>query len=277
MDFIVYKQPRQCKLFHGTTIPKHKFIIEDKTIWCAHRLEDTKSYSETNVVGLTNIVDLKLIDVTHPAFHNDFITKMNNLYFNMGQHNQLKGWPLAAFGLPDLQSQVQLTTKMESGIYPDDVNLTQQQKKVLNEIESFVPYYNHKHRMSTTYIDTLAVKHIIRLYTGPSTIQCDGFTSNALWPSYHMGGLFHPETCIFSPKNKLEVVNISGGKKRNRRLQLQYGGQLTPFRGVGDVGDVGDVSDEDFMNMIRDMQKTLGKGIEFDPSKAIYNELSGLR
>ena len=271
-------KPGECDLFHGTdNIPVN---LKPSPMYFAHRIEDSKSYAN-KVVQYKNTVDLHLIDVMHPSFHADFLARINRSYHKKKEYSQVKGWVLAAFGLPDLLSQTNLTNRLVNGVYPDQHSFTEDQKKQLSLIKSFSPYFQNKHRMSTTKIDTLAVQHLIELYveSSPDGHKCDGYISTAFWPSYHMGGMFHPETCIFNPINKLSIGNViqikGGDKKQNRKKSKVIKTRKAPFRGGGEPLYGTDA-------ILAEMKASgdFPCGVDYTEWVAehgIYNEQSGLR
>lgn len=218
--FILERQILQ--LYHGTN--DDRFTLLDKPLWCGLKQQDAQSYASKRLITLQNIKPMHLINVMHPSFHDDFIAKVNSAFNTRNDYTMLRCYPLATFGLPDLETQLTVFGKQKDGVYPEDsIRYDSLKRNDCDIVKTYTPFYSHKHRLSLLDNDKKTVELLKRFYPG-----ADGYIADGVWPSFHMGGMFHAETCIFHPDSTLKIVAITktGGKKRGGALTNDVLGDL---------------------------------------------------
>lgn len=160
-------------------------------------LTTAQSYG-SNIFSYRATRRLRLLNITHPIFHADFIAKINVKY---EKNPKMKGKILAPLGLPDLETQMQYVAPLTSGNYNDPT-------KRPRAIDIELPFFGNKHRYSsetpTDKLDILMAHEMKLLYP-----DHDGYTSPILWPSYHHNGFLHPETCLFNPYTSVTLLETS--------------------------------------------------------------------
>ena len=202
-------------LYHGSN--NIKFIINESPLWCAHNVQNANKYGKY-LYMIKPLRKLKLIDISNISFHNDYISRVNNLKFTENSSlAEEKAYCMLALGLPNFKTQLRYLPKNISGVYPN-TPLDEKSFKIFNMIEMFSPYFGERHRYSLESnginLDKRMVSMLMELYP-----DYDGYICKSYWPSYHLGGFMHPETCIFKPLECLALQNKQGGRpvKRNKK------------------------------------------------------------
>ena len=213
LAFIVTKQPDTFVMYHGTNQTSR--LLRNTPIWGGLRQQDASEYSKNGIWVLQNKVPLNLINVMHPSFHDDFIARVNSAFNGIHDYTDQRIYPLATFGLPDLQTQMGVFGKVPSGIYPDSaVGYDDSQRVNLAKVMAYAPLYGNKHRLSLLENDKRTVALMQRLYP-----DAHGYIADGVWPSYHMGGMFHAEACVFKPTETLQIVKtMAGGRTRAKQV-----------------------------------------------------------
>jgi len=109
---------------------------------------------------------------------------------------------------------------------------------MLDAIETIVPLFGNKHRCSNQTkpkTDVFMVEALMQLYP-----DFDGYICTNFWPSYHHGGFLLPETCLFRPRNIVQLdtsysSRAGASKKRAQRKkknQMINGYRKNEFGGV---------------------------------------------
>lgn len=224
MDLFTIKENSGKTVYHGTDEPMMK--IRDSPFWLAHTEKNAKSYGN-NVFIYKVTKDIKLIDISHHVFHQDFMNKVNKS--TAPEISDAKLYPLLALGLPNFKTQIYIIGYKSDGFYPDNANNNKTfNRRVFDLIERFVPLFSEKHRLSVQgeiSTDKIMVQSLQKLYP-----EFDGYICNNYWPSYHHGGFLVPETCLFRPLNVLELVSFKGGKtttkqKKSNKKSKYKGGE----------------------------------------------------
>lgn len=217
MELFTITKPVSSDLYHGTLTPV--FQVQPKPMWFAHAAQEAKKY-RPNVVKFKLSRPVRLLDITHQAFHHDFVARVNNHY--APQISNIKLEPLVALGLPDLTAQMNhLGGRIEQGVYPGPGN-NSHERDLLGVIESFSPMFGNKHRFSEQclhHTDKKMVEMMMTLYP-----DHDGYTCTNFWPSYHHGGFLMPETCLFRPTECIvQDTTCNGGCSSFRKSKKSTG------------------------------------------------------
>lgn len=211
MDLFTIIEKKGKTLYHGTDT--NTMILQEKPLWLAHTERNAESYGE-NVFMFKLKKDIKLIDISHSIFHQDFMYKVNDS--TSPEISNAKFYPLLAIGLPNFKTQIQINGYKPDGFYPNNANKNPEfNKEMVDLIEEFVPLFSEKHRLSVQgkiSTDKIMVDSMMKLYP-----DFDGYICKNYWPSYHHGGFLVPETCIFRPGDFVEVVGMKGGKKKTTK------------------------------------------------------------
>jgi hypothetical protein len=217
MDLFTVIESNGKILYHGTS--SNVLNIKNKPLWLAHNEKNAESYGK-NVFFCKLKKPVKLLDVSHSLFHQDFMYKVNN--FTAPEISNAKLFPLLALGLPDFKTQIDVVGHQQLGMYPPNVDKNPNFNKQLFElIETFVSLFENKHRLSiqgSISTDKLMMESLMKLYP-----EYDGYICKNYWPSYHHGGFLMPETCIFHPNDIVELVGLKGGnntKTKKSKKQL---------------------------------------------------------
>ena len=186
--FTILYKPNKI-IYKGTNKNIYTKPFDIEPIWLGE-INTAKKYGKY-VHKFRTKKQLKLIDVTNGIFHNDFISKLNNLFKDQSASSEIKGMILLPFGLPNLDTQLRLKKLEKNILYNKDI------------IDQYIGYFNNKHRLSIDKYDQETVKIMKILY--PSF---DGYISENLWPSYFHDGFVLPELCIFNPSLSIEYLGL---------------------------------------------------------------------
>ena len=228
------------ELFHGSI--ENKLALKPLSIWFGNTEQIAKANGPV-VHKFISEKDLKLLDISNPLFHLDFMGKVNNLYKgvrNCGMDAQKEN-ALMPLGLPDVETQLLVVDKIAGGFYerPDvaDIRAT----AAFDKIKQFVGYFGGRHRYSRMdqyghNMDNDMVNAMIELYP-----DYDGYICPIMWPSIHHAGFIMPEICIFNPiAAGIKYLSVGGGKSLGRRKK-QNGGAIEPSREYMNVPGFGEI------------------------------------
>jgi len=199
MDFII-NIPENAALFRG--ISDRNNIISN---WFCLNLSDTDQYGSRKFVFKAN-KNLRLIDLTNIKFHDDYLSKVNNLFGN----NIDKLYYLIPIGLPDYDTQIKF---LESKQFP----IPQINRQLSDENNILLNCLQNKSRYSEYNIDKTFVDILKQLY-GTET---DGYIIPRPWPTKIGNALFMPEIYVYNTDDislLQELPPQSGG--RNLELSL---------------------------------------------------------
>lgn len=216
-DFI-YIMPESTHLHKGEEKPRdfEKCWFTDKThAWFAEQKEVASSYG-LHVYTFATVEPLKLINISSPLFHMDFIGKVNLLYRENGGNDNRKGLALMPLGLPSTKESRRVLASL--GIDDTFTNFNDQNDQVNN----FVSYFNGKHRMSILIngnkLDDKFMDALKQIYGA----TFDGYIQPIRAPSAIFGGGFNnQEVGIFNPHLKLRLITDQrGGGKQPKSLHV---------------------------------------------------------
>jgi hypothetical protein len=157
--FINTKAVGQLTMYHGTDQKHEK--LRNTPIWGGLNYQDANSYAKTSIWILQNTRPLNLINVMHPAFHDDFMARINTAFNDIQDFSLQRVYPLAMFGLPDLTTQIGVLGKQPGGVYPDSaLGYDPEQRMEVMKILSFTSMYGNKHtarlkQNGTTYFQLI--------------------------------------------------------------------------------------------------------------------------
>lgn len=203
--------------------------LNDFPLWFGLDERTGKSYGKIINIYRTSR-PLTLLNISSPAFHSDFIGRVNAKYTgtNFNGVDPRKENVLAPLGLPDLETQMQIVMPTKHGIYnvSDD-----KPNNIYNTIIRLVGYFGGKHRYSIDRdgknLDNEMVSAMKDLYTG-----VDGYICPIMWPSIHHNGFLLPEVCLFNPINTgiqpigTRVTQDGGKTTHKRRANAKKGGGI---------------------------------------------------
>lgn len=218
------------KIHHASSAKLDIGDIQNKPTWFALEYETASTYGEY-MYSFKSKRRLKLLDVANLNFHNDFVSKVNSKY--EGRYAFEKTLVLLPLGLPNYETQTKLVVESANGLYPEHQNAyTKDQLDALKLIQYHLPFVGNKHRFSFQQPDggnpdKNMVEMMIELYP-----TYDGYISDIMWPSYHHGGFFKPEVCIFKPLDALEIAEVlSGGNSKVKKSRKpKMGGSSSGFK-----------------------------------------------
>lgn len=201
----------QTRFIHKNDIANSLVIDSNRPLWLT--LENEK-----NIYGTTShsfqlqdtYTSLKLINIMHPDFHNDFTSLVfqdRDLSFDN------KCEILAPLGLPSFTTQMHAIDRCKDGVYDGNDNVAMKYT-----LDVYMPFVGNHHRYSVMQasgrnLDMEMVKYIMSKYSTYS-----GYIAPELWPSCHHGGFISPEVCIFKP-NILQyqgVVGVQVGRRTRK-------------------------------------------------------------
>lgn len=120
---------------------------------------------------------LRLLDISHPTFHQDFMFRVNNGIRDPTQ----KALALIPLGLPTFDVQMKHFGPSPDGVYDDYVHKDRRQRIAEN-----VGYFGNHHRYSLVRDGVMYDMHMVdamkRFYP-----YHNGYVCRVPWPSYHHG------------------------------------------------------------------------------------------
>jgi len=146
----------------------------------------------------------------------DYLHHVNNLH---PQLNEEKTFMLMSLGLPSHFAQQTLLTH-KPGIC--DL-ITPSNTKVKLNAECYGGKHRYSFRIGERRPDDDMVKGLMTIYQD----RFDGYIIPHEWPSCYHGGSFHPEVCLFRPKNTLLYVDSATFKKGGKKV-TKKGGKNIP-------------------------------------------------
>ena len=235
MDHLTFVLSRGSELYHGTTT-EGSIDLHDKPTWFGD-FHAARTYGDRVHKLVVDARDLRLLDVSRPAFHADFVGRVNMLFTGSKASGMdpRKERALAPLGLPDLETQLLVVPPMTDGLYErpgaDDVR----GNALFDKIQRFVGYFGRHHRYSLAAEDNNLDKDMVQAMILAYPTH-DGYTCPIMWPSCHHGGFLLPETCLFDPSSSglVLVPDVAqspvGGGRTKRRVQAPA------MRGGGESG-----------------------------------------
>lgn len=195
--------PAGSKLYKGEQ--QETVITDERHTWFAEHLTVAQKYGKV-VTTYTTTKDLKLINISSPLFHFDYIGKVNLLFRHKDIDDMNKALSLMPLGLP---------TTNEARRTLSRIPLTKEQLNIndRDDIIDRVSYLYNAHRMSISVnnvrLDDYLVNTIREIYA-----DYDGYIQPLSTPTALFGGQYnHPEICIFKPGSALKKPS-KGGKKQ---------------------------------------------------------------
>ena len=195
MDFIK-NIPEHVALFRG--ISDRNNIISN---WFCLNLPDTDQYGPRKFVFKPNKI-LRLIDLTNIKFHDDYLSKVNNLFGN----NIDKLYCLIPIGLPDYDTQIKFMSIIGHPLPNSNHTLAENDTIKLNCLQNKSRY--SEYNIDKSFVDIL--KHIYGAET-------DGYIIPNPWPTKIGNGIFRSEAYVYDTSNisLLHEIPQSGGKINN--------------------------------------------------------------
>lgn len=213
-----YVMPSGTRLYKGdkTDSLKGNCFTASKPAWFAEQKNIASAYGP--ILHTFRVKrDLKLINISSPLFHMDYIGKVNLLY-RSNSSNEEKCLALMPLGLPTTKEARRNLAAL--GIDERQSNFNDND----DYINRCVSYFNDKHRMSIiingTSMDSYFMKAITQIYGE----QYDGYIQPIQAPTALFGGKFnHEEIGLFRPCLDVELdistVQLGGGTVKKNKIK----------------------------------------------------------
>lgn len=243
LEHLTHTLPRITELYHGTS-DEGGIIIRNIPTWFGD-VDAARTYGPVVFKFKVNR-DLRLLDVSSPAFHADFIGRVNNLYKGSKQSglDPKKENALAQLGLPDLETQMLIVQPMSGGMYERPDEEDERGNLQYDRILRFVGYFGRHHRYSLATPEINLERDMVNAMRLAYPTH-DGYICPIMWPSFHHGGFLLPEICIFDPVASGVTLNnrVSGGARKRKtpvptRSVLKDKKSVPPRSAVGGGGFV---------------------------------------
>lgn len=222
-ELYTYIYPEGSQLFRATDY--NSLNISDIPLWFGEKENIARKYTRKYLYEFKTKRDFRLLNITHPLFHQDFMNKLMIMYrdyearFNGTEllvpddvlHALL---PIGLFGI---ESQIDFLSSQR-------VDLSHINNNTLWN-ESFQKYvdscFGGKHRYSVYERDLNMVKLMRWLYR-----EYDGYIIPVMWPSKLLDGLFNREICLFRGYDSLTPTKFSFLEQKAGKKKKQSGGIL---------------------------------------------------
>ena len=196
-DLFTESVRKPIKLYRGSDT-SDPIPIGNESLWFTLSEAGARVYG-SHVHQYHTVGNLRLLDITHPTFHQDFMCRVNNHIRDPVQ----KANALVPLGLPSFEVQMKQFGPSIDGTYDDYSHRDRREK-----IEHDVAFFGGRHRYSLIrdgiMYDMYMVNAMKRFYPGH-----DGYVCRVPWPSFHHGGSLIPECCVFNPERHVKVVSSS--------------------------------------------------------------------
>jgi hypothetical protein len=201
--------------------------IKDIPLWFGEEEKVAKKYPRNYIFEFTTKRDLRLLNISHPLFHQDFMNKLLIMYRDFearfdGTRLIIPDDVLHALlpiGLFGLESQVEFLQNQRVDLSHLNYN------SVWNK--SFEKYvdacFGGKHRYSIYERDLRMVNVMKWLYR-----EYDGYIIPMMWPSKLLDGLFNREICLFRGYDSLSPIKFIVQERKAGKRKKQTGGNPKP-------------------------------------------------
>jgi len=159
--------------------------------WFCFNPNDTFGYGKITGEFQTKRV-LKLIDITHPDFYNDYSHKLIQISKVNNDINTIKGQLLFPIGFIDINIYLEFAKSLSLQVSPSSLDVG---------IES--QFFGGRSRCSIHILDTNFINIIKEIYG----LASDGIISPQRLPDRIRNGLHHSELCIFDI-NSIQYIDI---------------------------------------------------------------------
>ena len=188
------------------------WLTDNSHMWFAEDKINAKKYGDF-LYTFKPLKPLKLINISSPLFHMDFIGKVNLLYRNNHGFDLRKSLCLMPLGLPSTKEVRR--TLAQLGL-DSQANFTEDN----DEVNQRCSYFNNKHRISININNNNMDNYFVNALKEIYSIKYDGYIQPIQAPSGIFGGKMNTEEiCIFKPHTHLKLIketdiSITGGGNR---------------------------------------------------------------
>lgn len=196
MDPLFRVLPAGRGFWHGSD--QTAFALTSVPLW----VSDTQAACEYGrfIHRVTATRDLKLIDVSQPLFHLDFIGRLNSAF--VGSDGRLgvdrhKMVCMAPLGLPNLETVLRILSPAPGGMYRRPPDTDPAGQELYDTIMEQVGCFGGHHRYSVRWGDGTNADISMVLAMQSLYPSYHGYTCPIAWPTVHSAGFLQPEVCIF--------------------------------------------------------------------------------
>ena len=197
-----FQFPEGSLLYRGSAVKED--LTDEQHKWFAETRDIAKGYGDI-VTKYTTTRALKLINISSPLFHFDYIGKVNLHFRHHATDDMNKALALMPLGLPTLEEARRTLSRIP---IPNEFLNFRDTEQTLN-MSSYT--YNAQRmslRMGDIILDDCFVNLIKKIY--PSF---DGYIQPIMTGTGLFGGKRnHPEICIFAPGSSVIQKQAQGGK-----------------------------------------------------------------
>jgi len=174
-------------------------------VWFTHTLDEAKVYGKY-AIEYELVQDVVLLNPINANFHNDYLSKLNNLYTGTANNgvDENKIQASLPFGLPNYDAQVRyLRSKNVKLIDVKEWNVRH---------DHAIEFIHNKHRYSDFSRDIFLVTNLKTLYGD----KYHGYMTNIMWPSKLHDGFFGRELCLFAASALVKsprIIQFGGTRK----------------------------------------------------------------
>ncbi len=205
-----YILPNNSKLYKGGPSEfTWMYVSGNRHVWFAEKLETAKKYGQF-VHTFETVKELKLINISSPLFHYDFIGKLNLLYRNNDGKDSRKSWALMPIGLPSLKEARRTLSALNIDSYLD-INTEKE------DVIIWGSYFNHAYRMSLSLNNEKLDDNFVNALKDIYGSKYNGYIQPIPTPTILYGGGFaHEELCLFNSSD-VKLKTKGGSKKTKQR------------------------------------------------------------
>jgi hypothetical protein len=225
MDMAIEPEKMRVILRKGETLYRttEQLRLGDDPCWFCFDEQTVQQYGtmqpNQKIVTVKTTRPLKLLNVCSSQFQADLQDRVNVIFDGNGTGIDLrKDYALCPFGLPDLETQLEVLNKLR---IESDAQLDEQ---FTQDLTKYKKHFGERYRCSVYELDSKLVSLLKILYK-----KYDGYIIPVRMPTIvPKKGWFHKEICLFTTVNNIEILTMVPVGKKGGTTKKKAGGIPPP-------------------------------------------------